>query len=387
MHSVFPHPHFSDFQYLAPELRLHCGVRSLAALAQEVRRAGCSRAVVVTGRSVGASPALQALRDALGDVLVGESHAVKPDSPMPAVAEVAARLHALQADAVIAVGGGSAAVTGRAAAILLAEERPAEELCTRRLPDGRFDSPRLSAPKLAQFVVPTTPSTAFVKAGSAVHDPASGRRMALFDPKTRARAIALDPGLLASAPPSLVLEAGLNTLSTAIEALETPRCDPFSEAWLMQAIRLVARHLGGRGEDDPAARAALAVSAVLCGRGTEQSGGGLASVLAHAIGRRSTASNGIVNAIVLPYTLGFNASATAARRPRVAEALGAGDAVETLQALLAGLAVPRRLREIGIEQTHLPEIAEAAMSDWFISRNPRTVVHADEVLELLQAAW
>ena len=333
-----------SFQHVAPELRLFCGGDSLEALARELKRSGCQRAVVVCGRSVGASSAMEQLRAALGPLLAAECTAVRENSPVPAVETVADMLRESTADAVIAVGGGSAAVTGRAASILLAEKRPARELCTRRLPNGEFESPRLSQAKLPQFIIPSTPSTAFVKAGSAIHDAATGERLALFDPKTRAKALFLHPAFLCSAPPKLVQSATLNTLSTAVEALESPRCDPLSEAMLLQSLRLVAEHLDRTTVEDVTAREYLAIAGVLCGRGNEQSGGGLASVLAHAIGHRSSVANGIVNAILLPWTMRFNESVTQHRAVRIAEGLrttqatyadgGVEQAIAALQSLL-----------------------------------------------------
>jgi alcohol dehydrogenase class IV len=378
-----------SFQNLAADLRLHCGPDSLTALIKELERSGCRRAVVISGRSVSGSPAMDLLRSALGPLVVGESPSVRPNSPVPAVEETARVLREQEADAVIAVGGGSAAVTARAATILLAEQRPAQELCTRRLPSGQFDSPRLDALKLPQFVIPTTPSTAFVKAGSAVHDESTGQRLALFDPKTRARALFLHPEFLRTAPQGLVQGAALNTLSTAVEALESPKCDPISEAMLMHALRLVARHMGRMAPDDIAAREYLVIAAVLCGRGTEQAGGGLASVLAHAIGHRAHASNGIVNAIVLPHTMRFNAPATGATTGRIADALGGAQtaAADLLETLLAPLPIPHRLREIGLAQADLDAVATAAMSDFFISRSARRVQGVSDVRGILDAAW
>jgi alcohol dehydrogenase len=385
------------FQHLAPELRLFCGEESLASLARELHRNGCRRAVVISGRSVGSSDAMELLRQALGPVLVGECRAVRSNSPVPAVEEAARSLEGLGADAVIAVGGGSAAVTARAASILLAEKRPAQELCTSRRPNGEFHSPRLDAPKLPQFALPTTPSTVFIKAGSGIHDPDTGRRLALFDPKTRAKAIVIHPAFLRTSPVGLIQSASLNTLCTAVEALESPRCDPISEAMLMHAVRLTARHLPAP-EDIPA-RERLAVAAVLCGRGTEQSGGGLASVLGHAIGHRSHVDNSIVNAIVLPHTMRFNASETQVGAARIAEALHVDPTApgslrpepartaETLESLFGKLSIPRRLRDIGVDHEDLGAIADAAMSDWFIGRNPRRVSSAGEVLAVLEAAW
>lgn len=388
-----------SFQHVAAELRLSCGEDSLSGLARELKRNGCQRAVVVCGRSVASSGAMDLLRDALGPALAGECNSVRTNSPVSAVEETARALGDLSADAVVAIGGGSAAVTARAASILLAEKRPAHELCTRRLSNGDFESPRLVAAKLPQFVVPTTPSTAFVKAGSAVHDVDTGRRLALFDPKTRAKAIFVHPEFLRTSPSDLVRSASLNTLSTAVEALESPRCDPVSEAMLTHSLRLIAQYLHRSNTEDIVARECLVIAAVLCGRGTEQSGGGLSSVLAHAIGHGSKVANGIVNAIVLPHTMRFNSPETRHSASRIAEGLrfapsaGASQPIEPaqviglLEELLARLPIPRRLRDIGLAREELSDIAAAAMSDWFIGRNPRRVSSASEALAILEAAW
>jgi len=383
-----------SYQYVAPELRVYHGPESLAALKREIVRAGCQRAVVVCGRTIGSSDALVLLEEALGSLFAGVTASVREHSPVSGVQEAANFLETARADAVIAVGGGSAAVTARAAAILAAEKQPIQQLCTRRLADGTFESPRLNAPKLPQFVVPTTPSTAFVKAGTAVHDE-GGQRLALFDPKTRAKAVFVHPAFVATAPAELMRSATLNAFANAVEALESPRCDPFSEALLAHALRLIEANLAPAGQGDAKSRELLVAAAMLCGRGTEQGGTGLASVLAHAIGHRSHVANGIVGAIVLPYTLRYNALVTADRGPTIVDALGGrggerspiADASAVVEAFLVGLPVPRRLREIGIAQEDLGEIAAAAFTDWFISRNPRPVSDVRTLMEILQAAW
>lgn len=381
----------TSFQHLAPELRLFSGDDSLGALVREIQRSKSQRALILSGRSVAGTAAMDELRTALGSTLAGESTAVRPNSPVSAVQEVADALQQAGADCVIAVGGGSAAVTARAASILFAEKQPAQALCTRRLANGTFESPRLSAPKIPQFVVPTTPSNAFVKAGSAVHDDASGERLALFDPKTRARGIFLHPAFLSTAPSSLVLTASLNTLSTTVEALESPKCDPVSEAMLLQALRLLATSLHS---DDAASRERLAIAGVLCGRGTEASGGGLASVLAHAIGHRVHAANGTVNAIVLPHTMRFNEPKTRDVSDRIllglsasTGATGAVTASAAVAQLLSRANTPSRLRDIGLAHEDLQAVVDAAMGDWFIQRAPRKVETPEQLMSLLEAAW
>src|SRR5262245_6420086 len=123
---------------------------------------------------------------------------VRAHSPAPAVAEAAQHLRRLEADAVVAVGGGSAIVTARAASILLAEKGELASLSTAMDEHGSLRSPKLAAPKLPQLIIPTTPTTAMVKAGSAVSDPEAGVRRALFDPKTRAQSIFIHPDFVRS---------------------------------------------------------------------------------------------------------------------------------------------------------------------------------------------
>jgi len=235
--------------------------------------------------------------------------------------------------------------------------------------------------------------TAFVKAGSAAHDPATGERLAVFDPKTRAKAVFIHPAFLATSPLELTSTASLNTLSTAIEALESPKCDPISEALLMHAVRLTSEHLGNLTPQGTSVRERLAIAGVLCGRGTEQAGGGLASVLAHATGHRVHVANGTINAIVLPHTMRFNAPATVGTLGRIVESLprstsnGSEGAVHSLEKLFDRLGIARRLRDIGVAESDLTEIAEAAMADWFITRAPRKVAGVSELRGILEQAW
>src|SRR5205823_10342577 len=128
-----------------------------------------------------------------------------------------------------------AIVTARAATILLAEKQDVRALCTRREPDGRLVSPRLRAPKLPLWIVPSTPTTAYAKAGSAVRDPATGERLALYDPKTRAQGIVLDPAMALTAPPRLTWSAALNVFSMAVEGLQSRHVDPLADALLAHA--------------------------------------------------------------------------------------------------------------------------------------------------------
>lgn len=384
-------------RHVTPALRVYCGADSLKQLAGELARAGIRRAAIFCGRTVAAHPeGLRLVADALGDRCAGAFEGVKAHSPLDAVVAGAERLRALGADAVVAVGGGSAVVTARAASILLAEGRSIAELCTRFEPGKPPVSPRLEAPKLPQFVVPTTPTTAYAKAGSAVLDESIGQRRALFDPKTRAGAIYIHPAAALTAPSTLVTTAAVSAASLAVQGLESRSRDPLADALLLHALRLLASGLRKLADtpDDADTRADLMLGALLAGQGTDYSPAGLASALAHSMGARLHTDNGVVNAILLPHTMRFNAPVTGERLALVADALQgprgaapAGAAIDAVTTLFAALRLPSRLRDVGVAEASLPQIAEDAAADWFLHQNPRRVQGAAELLDVLRAAW
>lgn len=386
-----------SFEHITPPLRLFTGPQALDRIGRELDRLARRRALVVCGPWA-EGLLLDAVTSALGERVAGIFTGVTAHSPIDSVEAASETLARTRADAVIALGGGSSIVTARAASILLAEGKPVRELCTVQEADGRLRSPKLMEPKLPQLIVPTTPTTAMVKAGSAVFDPATGDRLALYDPKTRALGVFIDPAMLLSAPIELAIAASINTFSMAIEGLVSRSGDPLSDGALMHALRLLHQRLPERAAyEDSDLRAELVVAAVLCGQGTDHTGAGITTVLGHAIGAQHGVENGVANAIVLPHVLRFNAESASAGMRKVGDALGlpreltpgaiAGAVIDAVRELFAALQTPPRLRDVGVPAEALPGIAARAMGDWFLKGNPRSVQDVSELQTILEAAW
>ena len=381
-------------RHLSPEFRTFCGDGALDSLPRELARTGAGRAVIVCIPAVAAhTEAMGRLYAALGSTLVGQFDGVEENSPLPSVERAREFLAAHEADAVIAVGGGSSVVTARAASILLAEGKDIRELCTRQDTAGKLVSPRLSAAKIPQFVVPSSPTSAYAKAGSAVHDPQTGERLALFDPKTRAKGLFLDPVMALTAPSRLSWSAALNVFSMAVEGLQSRQADPLADALLAHALRTVVTWLPQVAKEPGSAgpRLQLMLAAVMSGQGSDHTGGGLAQALSHAIGPRSSVPNGVVEALLLPHAMRFSAEAVAGRTAAIADYLGLADptpdgAVAEIERLLDVFAVPRRLRDIGLSEEALAEAAGHVMRDWAITAAPR-VPTAQDVRVVLDNAW
>ena len=385
-----------SFKHISPPLRLFHGPDSLTLLGSELERLRARRAVIFCGSSMSRnSGVLDLVRSKLEDRCVGVFDGVRAHSPLPSVEAGTRELMRLEADAVIALGGGSAIVTARAASLLLAEKGNPKSLSTSQDERGELKSPRLLALKLPQLVIPTTPTTAIVKAGSAVFDPITKERLAFFDPKTRAHSVFIHPEAILTAPRELVVSASLDTLALAIEGLISLRGDPISDALIMQALRLLGLHLLGRSNDhDASVRSELILAAMLCGQGTDYTGAGIATALGHAISAYCGAENGVIKMIVLPHALRFNGDVTGTGLAKITASLGLASASDPLAAVSDALratasrfGIPQRLRDAGIPREVLSEIALNTMADWWLRDNPRPVRSAFELQQVLEEAW
>jgi len=388
-----------DLRHRTPAFRTFCGPLCLGQLVKEIDSAGVSRVLVITSGSPRRHAAFSRIAEALGEVAVAIFDGVREHTPLAVVESVTELVQNTGAGGLVAVGGGSAVVTARAAAIAYGEQLPVSEMATQRLPDGSFHSPRHRAPKIPIWVVPTTPTTAYARVGAAVRDSTSGARLALYDPATRAAGLFIDPELARSAPASVFSGAALNAVSMAAEGLQSRADDPMADALLGQGLRVLLDWLP-RLVTAPAApepRMRLMLGALMAGQGSEFSGGGLAQTLAHAAGPMSTVSNGVLEAILLPHTLGYNLAGDPGAFDAIAvhlglRALGAHTPTEpelVLRAItdvLEQVRVPSALREVGIRETDIPAITAHVFEDWFISQVPRPAGR-DDVEQLLRAAW
>jgi alcohol dehydrogenase class IV len=385
------------YRHATPSFRVFAGSAALQPLPRELARLKADRVLVVTDPAlVAQGNALATLEEALGDSLVARFSEVAPHSPLPSVAAATDAMWEHGANGVIVLGGGSAVVTARAAVILHGEQRDVRDLCTHRAPNGDLVSPKLRAAKVPMWVVPSTPTAAYAKAGAAVRDPETGERLALFDPASRAQGIFLDPGVALTAPTGLVQSAALNAFAMAVESLQANRHDAIADALLAHAVRLLSENLPAALSDPNAAdaRLHLMTGALLSGQGTDFVGGGLAQALAHAIGPRSRAANGIVEAILLPHTIRFNGVADPRRLSLIAAALGehaaaaptADVVADLVAARLAGWQSPLRLREVADSRSSLDDAAVHAMDDWAITQAPRAPA-LEDVHRLLDEAW
>jgi alcohol dehydrogenase class IV len=109
--------------------------------------------------------------------------------------------------------------------------------------------------------------------------------------------------------------------------------------------------------------------------------------MAQALGGRYGIPHGAANALCLPPALRFNAEDQVAwdALGRLAHAMEVDDAIDRAEEL-AALGGFTRLRELGVREDELGEVAEATIVRGGARANPRRA-SAAEVEELLHSVW
>jgi alcohol dehydrogenase len=317
-----------------------------------------------------------------------------------AAAEALAQaVRSADADALIAVGGGGALDTAKAAAVLCSGVASLDELAS---PSGSPPPGGASAPAappasgagaaLPVAAVPTTLSGAEFTSAFTVHEPTARRSVAYFHPAARPVLVIHDALVLASTPPPLIAASGMNSLAHAIEHYASPygsRICRFAnrEAFALSfaALTRLAAVPGDVGALDDA----LAGSA-LSEMDHPNTPVGLTHAVAHAVTARRDVVHGLAYAVLLPPCLAYTRPAAEpdfAVLARLATGAAGADLVAAASELRDSLGLPARLRELGVAREDLPAVSAAAMSHFGSSANARVPASAEEILGVLRQAW
>ncbi len=199
--------------------------------------------------------------------------------------------------------------------------------------------------------------------------------------------IVYEPKLTLDLPRAETVGTSLNALAHAAEALYVKGRNPEGDREATAGARLISEWLP-RVVETPhelEARRALLEGAMHAGAALASAGLGLGHAMAQALGGRYGLPHGAMNAIALPAALRFNEPVAAAEIARFGEALGTDDPVSRVEEL-ARLGGYERLRDQGVPESELDEVAEAAAARAGAKANPRPASPAD-VAQLLHSVW
>lgn len=389
----------SYYEFYNP-VKILCGHKAVDNIPFELGRLGASRPLIVTDPGVVQAGLLDIVVQAFSgaDVEIGAAFQdVPPDSSNLVVNQAARIYREKNCDSLIAVGGGSAIDTAKGVNIVVTEG--SEDLLQFMGADI------LEKPLQPFIVVPTTAGTGSeVTCAAVIANPEKNVKMAFASDFLYPNVGVLDPRMTITMPPRITAATGMDALTHATEAYYCLQKNPMSDAYAITAISLIRDNLetaAARGDDEKA-RLAMANASLLAGASFSNSMVGMVHGLAHACGGVCHVPHGVANSILLPFGMEYNigrvgkyigelllylagpdeyAATPADRRPY--------RAVEVVRELkkriydLCGL--PMTLKQAGVSEDKLEEIAQTAIGDGSLILNPEQVDYEDALRVLRKA--
>jgi alcohol dehydrogenase class IV len=357
----------SELRGFTAPTRIIAGLGAVEQLGAELERLGCRRIAIVCDRGVAQAGLLERVQreGRTGDATV--CALVDPDPTVQAAEDAAAGAIELHADAVLAIGGGSALGVGKAVAVRLTNEQPIDAYVGRDRADSR------PAPCVA---VPTTAgSGSEVSNALVLHDPGREHALIVRGRGYEPRVALLDGALLETLPARPLREAALDALSHALEALWARGASAFTDALALRAAHHIyatlPRALDRREPRDlQLLLEASAMANLACGSAEL----GLVHALSSAVAVRLP--HGYQNGVLLPHVAAFN------RLELGAEAAAAADG---LADLYEAVGFDARFRDRELSPEDVDRMVSAALRHPFRTNNIRAASEAD-LLGILASA-
>lgn len=296
------------------------------------------------------------------------------------------------ADAIVAVGGGSAIDAAKAIGIVIRNPEYADIVSL----EGAETKNR-SLPVIA--ISTTSGTAAEVTINYVITDEEKKRKFVCADPNDLPIAAIIDTNLVKTMPKSLAAYTGMDALTHAIEGYITKGAWGLTDALHLYAIELISDNLRESVlESDEEAREEMALAQYVAGMGFSNVGLGVVHSMAHPLGAVYGIAHGAANAVLLPYIMEFNAKAAGTKYKEIARAMGVGGtdsmsaeeyqmaAIDAVKKLSSDLGIPKRISELGVKKEDLEKLAGYALVDACTPGNPRDVTEK-ELLELYQTAF
>lgn len=295
----------------------------------------------------------------------------------------------LQADCIIAIGGGSPIDTAKAIAIIVTNP----EFSDVRSLEGEAETKNPCLPILA---VPTTSGTAAeVTINYVITDEENNRKFVCVDPYDIPIASFIDSDMMMGMPKSLAAATGMDAMTHAIEGYITKGAWEMTDMLHIKAIEIIGQSLRDSVKGDQSAREAMAFGQYIAGMGFSNVGLGLVHGMAHPLSAWYNIPHGVACVSLLPTIMKFNKDYTGEKYRDIAIALKVDGAEEmtieevreaackAINQLSKDVGIPATISELGVCMEDIPQIAQDAYQDVCTPGNPREV-SVEEIAELYQ---
>ncbi|WP_424765569.1 iron-containing alcohol dehydrogenase family protein [Paenibacillus sp. sgz302251] len=380
-----------EFSFHLPT-RIEFGYGKAAGLGKRLRQLRAGSVFLVSDKGVESAGLLTGLTESLqASGIHYDVHTdVEPDPSLDTVNRGAEAFRAKRYDCIVAVGGGSSIDTAKGIRILAANGGSISEYAgIERVP---------AASTVPLVAVPTTAGTGSEVTMFGVYsDWANNVKVTVTSPHMAPSIALVDAELTMRLPAAMTAASGIDALAHGIEALFSVRARPSSDVLAKEGIAAVSSCLrrAVQNGSDVEARIGMAHGSLLAGMAFNNAFLGLAHAIGSALSGHCHVPHGIAIGLLLPHVVAFNTSACPDKAAIIAGLMSSGEerhrhdpseAASAVAKLVREIGLPLCLREVGVPEKKLPEIARDAFKSGMMRFNPRVPTEPD-VLELLERLY
>lgn len=363
------------------------GSGAVKEIVPEIRRGGYTKIFVTSDPDLvkfGVTAKVTDLLDEAGIAYTVYS-GIKPNPTIQNVKDGVEAFKKADADAIVAIGGGSSMDTAKAIGIIIANP----EFSDVRSLEGVADTKNHAVPTVA---VPTTAGTAAeVTINYVITDPEKERKFVCVDTNDIPYIAVVDPDMMSSMPAGLTACTGMDALTHAIEGYITKAAFEMTDMFHLEAIRLISQNLRSAVKNEPAGRKGMALAQYIAGMGFSNVGLGIDHSMAHCLSAHYDTPHGMACAQLLPISMEFNRDYTGEKYREIARAMGVEGvdsmsqeeyrdaAIAAVRQLSIDVAIPQKNERIREED--LPRLAQDALNDACYPGNPREATN-DQIIEM-----
>jgi alcohol dehydrogenase class IV len=354
-------------------------------LVSEIKRLGAYKPCIITDPGLMSTGLVEKVQNILKDgglesCLYGK---VQADPPYELVDQTVELVKSEGADCVIGIGGGSSLDMAKVTSVMVKNPGSVSDY---------FGIDLIKNKGLPLILIPTTAGT-----GSEVtpivilSDEGEKLKKGVVSPYLYPDCALLDPELTIGLPPAVTTATGMDALIHAVEAYTSKNATPMSDILAKEAMQLIFGNLRSAYADgtNAEARGNMLRGSMLAGMAFANAGVTAVHAFAYPIGAEFHIPHGIANTIMLVPVMRFNMLGNLERFADLAEIFGqpteglstrqaALKAVDSLAELAEDLKVPQHLKDYGVKESNVPELAEGVLKvTRLLANNPRKLELAD----------
>ena len=356
------------------------GAGAISAIPEEITKRGFKKVFVATDPDLIKFGVAKKVTDVLDNAGIeyGIYSDIKANPTIENVQNGVAAFKEMEADCIVAIGGGSAMDTAKAIGIIITNPEYAD---VRSL-EGVAPTKNKCVPTIA---VPTTAGTAAeVTINYVITDVEKKRKFVCVDTNDIPVVAVVDPDMMSSMPAGLTAATGMDALTHAIEGYITKGAWELSDMFHIKAIEVIGRSLRGAVKNEAEGREGMALGQYIAGMGFSNVGLGVDHSMAHTLSAYYDMPHGKACATLLPAVMAFNADYTGTKYRDIAIAMGVegvekmtqeeyrAAAVEAVRKLAEDVGIVTSLKGV-VKEEDIDALALDAYNDACRPGNPREV--------------